>query len=195
MSPLGTEARVKQDTAAETSSDGIQRPETRKGALYERTKHVVGVSDMKISATPGDIIVTHALGSCLGIAIHDPVAEVGGILHVSLPLSSMAPEKAKANPCMFVDTGLPRFFREAYAAGAVKGRLVIKVAGGANLSNNCNDRFAIGKRNCVMLRKLFWQNGVLVDAEDVGGDIPRTMYLEVGTGRVWITVGGKARDL
>jgi len=195
MSPLGTEARVKHDTAAETSSEEIQRPETRKVARHERTKHVVGVSDMKISATPGDIIVTHALGSCLGIAIHDPVAEVGGILHVALPLSSMAPEKAKANPYMFVDTGLPRFFREAYAAGAVKGRLVIKVAGGANLSNSRNDRFAIGKRNCVMLRKLFWQNGVLVDAEDVGGDIPRTMYLEVGTGRVWITVGGKARDM
>ena len=190
-----TEARVKQDPAAETFSDGIEPSGSRKGALHERIKHVVGVADTKICATPGELIVTHALGSCLGIAIHDPVAQVGGILHVTLPLSFMAPDKAKANPYMFVDTGLPRFFREAYAAGAVKERLVVKVAGGANLSNDCSDRFAIGKRNRVVLRKLFWKNGILVDAEDTGGNGPRTMYLEVGSGAVWLTVARKRKDL
>ena len=158
-------------------------------------KHIVGIAEMKLSSEAGDLIITHALGSCLGIAIHDEVAGVGGVLHVMMPVSSINPEKAEKNPFMFVDTGVPAFFREVYAAGADKARLVVKVAGGANVQDSSSDRFAIGKRNCVMLRKLFWQNGVLVDAEDVGGDIPRTMYLEVGTGRVWITVGGKARDM
>ena len=46
----------------------------------------VGVSEMCISKNPGDIIVTHALGSCIGLAIHDPVAHVGGLLHYMLPL-------------------------------------------------------------------------------------------------------------
>ena len=186
---------MRQDPETETSSDEVQHPEPRRGALHERVKHVVGVADMKICATPGELVVTHALGSCLGIAIHDPVAQVGGILHVTLPLSSMAPDKAKANPYMFVDTGLPRFFREAYAAGAVKERLVVKVAGGANLNSDHNDRFAIGKRNRIVLRKLFWKNSILVDGEDVGGDSPRTMYLEVGSGAVWLTVARRRKDL
>jgi len=188
-------AKVKHDPAAETSSDEVQRPERSRGALHQRVKHVVGVADMKICTTPGELLVTHALGSCLGIAIHDPVAQVGGILHVTLPLSSMAPDKAKANPYMFVDTGLPKLFREAYAAGAVKERLVVKVAGGANLNNDRNDRFAIGKRNHVVLRKMFWKNSILIDAEDTGGNTPRTMYLEVGSGAVWLTVAGKRQDL
>ncbi len=83
---------------------------------------------MKLSVTSGDIIVTHALGSCLGVAVHDPVANVGGLLHAMMPEGRMSQEKAAANPFMFVDTGIPTFFRQLYDAGGVKNRLVVKVA-------------------------------------------------------------------
>ena len=111
------------------------------------------------------------------------------------PLSTINPEKSKANPYMFVDTGVPRFFRELYAAGAVKQRLVVKVAGGANVHNNGTDRFAIGKRNFIVLKKMFWKNGVLIEAKDVGGTCARTMHLEIGPGRVWLSTAGQAREL
>jgi len=76
-------------------------------------KHTVGVSDMKMSNAAGDVIVTHALGSCIGIAIHDPVAQVGGIVHYMLPLSKVDEAKAKKNPSMFGDTGIPQLFTKA----------------------------------------------------------------------------------
>jgi chemotaxis receptor (MCP) glutamine deamidase CheD len=57
-----------------------------------RVKYVVGVADMHIASTPGDVVVTHALGSCLGIAIHDPESQVGGILHVMLPMADLDPD-------------------------------------------------------------------------------------------------------
>jgi len=158
-------------------------------------KYLVGIADMKIATQPGDVIVTHALGSCLGITAHDPVAKVGGMLHVMMPMSNVNPEKAKTNPYMFVDTGVPAFFSEIYAAGGNKNRLVVKVAGGANVQRSDNDRFAIGKRNHVVLKKLFWKNGILIEAEDVGKDIARTMYLEIGSGRVWMTTGGVEKEL
>ena len=158
-------------------------------------KYIVGVADMKMASQEGDIIVTHALGSCLGITIHDAAAEVGGILHVMMPLSSTNPDKAKTNPCMFVDTGIPAFFREAYAAGAQKSRLVVTVAGGANVQNVGNDSFAIGKRNYTILKKILWKNGVMIAAEDVGGSHARTMYLEIGSGRVWLSTAGLAKEL
>jgi chemotaxis protein CheD len=150
---------------------------------------------MKASTAEGDLIVTHALGSCLGIAVYDPVAVVGGILHVMMPVSSINPEKAKANPYMFVDTGLPAFFKTIYGMGGEKKRLVVKVAGGANVQSNGNDRFAIGKRNYIMLKKVFWKNGVMIDAEDVGGNKARTMYIEIGSGRVWLANAGAEWDL
>jgi chemotaxis protein CheD len=150
---------------------------------------------MRISSQAGDVVVTHALGSCLGVAAYDSAAGVGGILHVMMPVSSINPEKAKANPYMFVDTGLPSFFKQLYAKGAEKKRLNVKVAGGANVQNSGTDRFAIGKRNYIMLKKVFWKNGVLIDAEDVGGSEARTMYMEIGTGRVWLANAGSEWDL
>jgi len=158
-------------------------------------KHLVGVADMKLSRQPGDIIVTHALGSCLGVTAHDPVAKVGGMLHVMMPISKVNPDKAKANPYMFVDTGVPAFFEQIYKAGGNKGRLVVKVAGGANVQKSTKDNFAIGKRNHVVLKKLFWKNGILIESEDVGKDTARTMYLEIGSGRVWLSVAGNQKDL
>lgn len=158
-------------------------------------KLIVGVADMKVSGQQGDVIVTHALGSCLGICAHDSRAGVGGLLHVMMPLSNINPEKAKTNPYMFVDTGVPAFFHRLYDAGATKGRLTVKVAGGANVQGNGNDRFAIGKRNFVVLKKVFWKNGVMIDGQEVGGAQARTMYLDIDSGHVWLSTAGQERDL
>jgi chemotaxis protein CheD len=158
-------------------------------------KYVVGVADMKLARDPGDVIVTHALGSCLGIAVHDPVTRIGGMLHVMMPLSNVNPEKAKVNPFMFVDTGVPLFFRSLFEAGVVKGRMIVKVAGGASIQEGKTDTFGIGKRNYTVLKKMFWKNGVLIEAEEVGGSCPRTMYLDVDTGRVTLNTAGKERQL
>lgn len=157
-------------------------------------RHVVGVADMKLATTKGDTIVTHALGSCIGLAIYDPVAHVGGILHYMLPESSVNPQKAAKNPWMFADTGIPQFFKRAYELGAVKSRLIIKVAGGAQLLDP-KEFFAIGKRNHMVLRKLLWKNGLMIRGESVGGTVSRTMYIEIGGGRVWISLGGKEETL
>ena len=150
---------------------------------------------MKIAVDDGDTIVTHALGSCLGISVHDPVSHVGGMLHVMLPQSAINVEKAAANPFMFVDTGVPAFFKEFYAHGGMRARMDVRVAGGANVQTGGEDRFAIGKRNYLTLRKILWKNGILIKAEDVGGAVPRTMYLEVATGHVWLSIGGNHVDL
>jgi len=158
--------------------------------------HTVGVGDMKVSAMRGDLIITHALGSCLGIAIHDPVACVGGLLHVMLPLSTIDPAKADRNPFMFVDTGFPRLLIDCFKAGAHKQRLEIWVAGGANSQHKEeNDFFQIGKRNLIILRKLLWKDGLLLKSYDVGGSNSRTMALEIGTGRVTIRSRGQIKDL
>lgn len=152
-------------------------------------KHIVGVSDMKMSNAAGDIIVTHALGSCIGIAIHDPVAQVGGIVHYMLPLSKVDEAKAQNNPYMFGDTGIPLLFKKAYDLGATKDNLRVIMTGGAQVFEK-KDFFAIGKRNIVIARKMFWKNNVLIAAEHIGGNIPRTLYLEIGSGYTYLTSTG-----
>lgn len=158
-------------------------------------KHVVGVAEIAISADPRDVLITHALGSCLGIAVHDANAGIGGLLHVMMPLSKINPEKAGANPYFFVDTGVPRFLDELYERGAHKRNLTVIVAGGAQVNSGDSDRFAIGKRNFVVFKKLLWKNGILIAAQDVGGDRARTMRLDIASGRVMLSSGSERWEL
>ncbi len=150
---------------------------------------VVGVADMKVSNEPGVVLVTYSLSSCIGLAIHDPVAQVGGMLHYMLPESSLDGRKAKKNPYMFGDTGIPALFRETYKLGAKKSRLRVIVVGGAQILDQ-KGLFNIGKRNYTVLRKLFWKNNVMTDFEEVGGNVNRTLKLEIKTGQAWLKVSG-----
>jgi len=156
-------------------------------------KQIVQVGDMKIGVK-GDEIVTHALGSCLGLMIYDPVAHVGGMLHAMLPLSKINPQKAETNPYMFVDKGVPILFKEVYGLGGKKERLIVKAAGcGSPIGKN--EMFKIGERNYTVLKKLLWKNGVLLKAEEIGGSISRTVYFDIFTGRVTIKSGRQERLL
>ena len=151
---------------------------------------VVGIGDCRLSKDVQDVLVTHALGSCIAVLIHDPVANVAGLLHYMLPESSLDPTKATSRPFMFADTGIPQLFKSAYQMGAVKSRLVVMAAGGAQMLSS-NGSFNIGSRNHMAMRKIFWKAGVIVHKEEVGGSSSRTVRIDVGTGRVQLRVAGE----
>jgi len=160
-------------------------------AANQTSRQVVGIADLKLSNRPGDILVTYALGSCLGVCIYDPVARVGGLLHAMLPSASADAGKGQRQPAKYVDSGVTTLFKEAYRLGARKERIVVKVAGGASVANRGEtDSFQIGKRNVVALKKLFWKNGVLIRGEDLGGNISRTVSLDVTSGEVKVKANG-----
>lgn len=165
-----------------------QQPMTAPGRL------VVGIADLQMTADPRALLVTYALGSCIGVTIFDPVARVGGMLHLMLPQASLSPEKAKNCPCMFADTGVPLLFTKAYELGAKKERMVVVAAGGAEILAD-EGHFKIGSRNRTMLRKLFWKNNVLIAAEDTGGTHSRTMTLCLADGRVTVKNKNEERTL
>nr|HPG72165.1 chemotaxis protein CheD [Syntrophales bacterium] len=121
---------------------------------------------------------------------HPPTAaKVGGLLHYMLPDSTLDAEKARETPGMFADTGIPLLFKSCYGMGADKKRMVVKVAGGASILDESNF-FRIGQKNIMAMRKLFWRNNILIDAEDTGKNFNRTVRLDVGTGRVFIKRAG-----
>lgn len=154
----------------------------------------VSVSEMQISNTPTDVLVTYSLGSCAGLSLYDPAAEVGGLIHCMLPLSKIDREKAKANPQMFVDTGVPDLLQNMFNLGAQRKRIIAKVAGCAQLLDE-KKLFRIGERNYTVLRKVLWKNDILIAAEDIGGSIPRTMFLYMETGVTILKVRGQEVEL
>jgi chemotaxis protein CheD len=150
---------------------------------------IVGVGDMRVSDNPDVVLTTYSLGSCIGLCIYDPSARVGGLLHYMLPESSIDAAKARNAPFMFGDMGIPLLFKESYRLGAQKNRLRVSVVGGAEILDQ-KGFFNIGKRNYTLLRKLLWKNNVMIDFEDVGGNVNRTLKLEVGTGTTWLKTSG-----
>lgn len=154
----------------------------------------VGMCEMAVSQDPGQTLVTYSLGSCLGIALYDPRAGVGGLIHCMLPLSTTDPDKAKAKPAMFTDTGFVALLTQLLEMGASKKNLIVKVAGGGAPMDS-NGRFKIGERNFAVLRKLLWKNQMLIEGEDVGGTKPRTMRLRMADGRVSISTGKEVNEI
>ena len=164
-------------------------------ALQSKTQNRVtlGLAEFASSRDPELTFITYALGSCLGVTVYDPVARIGGLLHVMLPTASVDSGKAKTRPGMFVDTGLPHLFHSAYRLGAVKSRLIVKVAGGATRLQTETQRIAA--RNVAAVRKVLWQNSVLISAADTGGTDPRTMSLRLSDGKVLIKTHQRSYQL
>ena len=158
-------------------------------------KTMIGLADMKFSNDPESILTTHSLGACIAVTLYDPEAKMGGILHFMLPESGMDPQKARKNPWIFADTGLPLFFQEAYRRGAEKKRILLRVVGGGEVMGDSR-YFNLGKKNYLALRKILWNHEFLIASEDVGGNLNRGVWLEVATGKVWvITSGDREREI
>ena len=157
-------------------------------------KLIVNVSDAKVSRGPASTLITYSLGSCIGVSLFDPVLQIGGMLHYQLPDSKLDPDKALKKPFMFADSGMRLLVRKLLSLGVHRKRLQVKVAGGAAIGGSPNG-FEIGKRNHLAIRKIAWREKLFIDAEDVGGSVPRNMSLDLDNGLVLIRANGEDRRL
>lgn len=155
---------------------------------------IVSVADAKISADPMATLATHSLGSCIGVCLYDAAIHLAGLLHYQLPESRQHPERAVQVPLMFADTGLATLLDSMKSYGATPSRMTVKIAGGAEMLNDAK-LFSIGRRNYTAIRKLLWQNGILITKEDVGGSAPRTLYFRVVDGSVTVKSKGNTYPL
>jgi chemotaxis protein CheD len=155
---------------------------------------VVGIADLAISDDAKVVLAAYSLGSCLGVAVYDPVAHVGGVLHTMLPDSDINREKAILKPGMFVDTGVPSLLAAAASLGAEARRLRIYVVGGAQIMDG-SSHFSIGRRNIEALKAVLGEQGLSIYAADVGGLPNRTLLLDMGTGVASLKVYGRTRDV
>lgn len=149
------------------------------------TQVLVNIGQYRVVKGKSDILVAQNLGSCLGLAAMDPVSKVFGMIHCLLPLSLKDPEKAKANPALYVDTGVPMLLEAMFDVGAKKSDLQIYIAGCGNSGKEI-DPFEIGHRNYTVFRKLAWKNALCTRGEHVGGSVPRTLVLDTLQERVFV---------
>lgn len=150
----------------------------------------VGMADLKLCKAP-DAITTLGLGSCVGIAIRDPMTKIGGLAHIMLPDSTQFANNG--NIPKFADTGVKELVRIIVAAGASRTRLVAKIAGGAQMFafQSKNDLTAIGQRNVDAVKKVLKELNIPILASDTGLNFGRTVEFFPETGDYVIKAVGK----
>lgn len=149
----------------------------------------IGISDLKVCRRP-DVLVTYALGSCVGICLIDSVAGVGGMSHIMLPDSTQAVNGASV-PMRFADTAIPMLVREMTMLGASRARLKAKIAGGAVMFATSSDRFNIGERNVNAVKDVLRREGIPIIAQDTGLDYGRTVFFYTDTGIMEVKAAAK----
>lgn len=150
----------------------------------------VGMADLKLCKAP-DAITTLGLGSCVGVALRDPVTKVGGLAHVMLPDSTQFADSK--NLAKFADTGTKELVRLMVGAGANKSRIVAKIAGGAQMFafGSKNDIVAVGDRNVAAVKKVLAELKIPILASDTGLNFGRTVIFHPETGDFVIKAVGK----
>ncbi|MDR7865481.1 MAG: chemotaxis protein CheD [Sporomusaceae bacterium] len=141
----------------------------------------VGMADYKVGREPASLI-SYGLGSCVGIALFDPVTKVGGLAHIMLPDSTQA--RSTENPAKFADTCLPLMLNDLVKMGAMRNRLQAKIAGGAQMFTfaNATDIMRVGERNSETVRVILKKLELRLIAEDCGGNYGRTVELKLDSG-------------
>ncbi len=151
----------------------------------------VGMADLKVCKSPNGV-TTLGLGSCVGIAIRDPASKVGGLAHIMLPDSTVI--RNNSNIPKFADTGIEALVKQVVAAGANRGRLVAKIAGGAKMfafSTN-SEMMGVGDRNVEAVRRKLQQLKIPILASDTGKNYGRTVIFYPETGDFIIRSVGKS---
>ena len=150
----------------------------------------VGMADLNVCVSP-DRITTLGLGSCVGIAVRDPVTKIGGLAHIMLPDSTTI--RNNSNIPKFADTGIEELVRQVTRKGANRSRQVEKIAGGAQMFgfNSNSEMVRVGERNVQATKKKLAQMRIPILAEDTGKNFGRTVIFYPETGDFVIRAVGK----
>ena len=150
----------------------------------------VGMADLQVCKSP-DALTTLGLGSCVGVALYDPVNKVAGLLHLMLPDSTQI--RNNENLAKFADTGIKELISRMTDLGAQKSRIVAKIAGGAQMfaMKSSNDMLRVGERNVEATKDNLRKYNIRLLVEDTGLNYGRTVEFYAETGAFVIKSVGK----
>ncbi len=144
---------------------------------------IVGMADLNTIKGSGTL-TTLGLGSCVGIALYDPIAKVAGLAHAMLP-SSKEIVNNNTNIAKFVDLATIKVTKDMIAKGAKQDRIVAKLAGGAQMFafGSAQQNMRIGDRNVTSAENILRRLGIKIISKDVGKTFGRTVELHVADGK------------
>jgi chemotaxis protein CheD len=150
-------------------------------------RRFVGIAELEVARAPATLTAL-ALGSCVGVILHDRIAKVGGLAHVLLPSASIGRARSDT-PGRYAPTAVTTLVEQLLELGAEHPRLTARLVGGASMFTALQPAgtIQIGERNVHAVREALHRHGIRNVGEVVGGDYGRSVDFDVETGRVVVT--------
>jgi len=161
------------------------------------TPHAVTIGEMVVSTNPVDVMVAYGLGSCVAVCLYDPVTRVGGMIHSLLPHSPNGSTSYDGPPAKFVNQGVPTLLGTLKEMGALRGRLVAHLCGGAQVLAipSRNSVLNVGDRNITAAEQQLADLGIKIKAQATGGTVGRTVRFYLQDGRVTVRSLGQSEEI
>ena len=129
--------------------------------------------------TQKPMILEAYLGTCVGVALYDPAAGVGGLIHLLLP-EPMSTEETD-QPEKYASTGFPLFLKALAGAGASVENMKACIAGGALVGplDDSDLELDIGGRTAERVMQIIAGEGIQVDKLETGGFFTCSLKLDM----------------
>jgi len=144
------------------------------------------MGEIVVSNDPNEELIALGLGSCIGLAIVDRTAGVGGLAHIVLPESN----DRSSQVGKFADTAVPELISRMHEAGAVQRRFETAIAGGARMFE-MSGGLDIGARNEAAVRSALAAAHLIVKAAKTGGTTGRTLKVTLSDLTVTVRSAGE----
>jgi chemotaxis protein CheD len=125
------------------------------------------------------------MGSCVGVALYDPGARVGGLAHVLVPTGGKGADER--GPAASPERAVAALLQAVAASGGEPGRCVAKLAGGGQAFEGVLGRGRsqpVGPQTAAAVRAELGRRGILVVAEAISPEPGRSMELDLASGTV-----------
>lgn len=149
----------------------------------------VGIADYKISVNPNGLL-TLGLGSCVGICLYDVKTRIGGMAHIMLPDSTEF-KVLKGSENKYADIAIPNMVKEMESMGCRRSNFRAVIVGGGNMFINSPipQEQGVGYRNQLSVKNILSSLSIPVVAQDLGGNIGKTVYFHLECGDVYVKKG------
>ena len=155
-------------------------------------KICVGIGELRVDRSPV-ILETRGLGSCVGVTLYDKTTKIGALCHIMLPNINIANEQEindRNTMFKYADYAIPYIINKMICMGSEKKDIIAKIIGGASMFRRKSNTLDIGNKNIEAVRSILKNNNIKVAAEEVGGEMGRTVIFDLNSGIVMIKIYG-----
>lgn len=145
----------------------------------------VGIGEYAISNDVTSSLITHALGSCVGVIMYCPLNHYAAMAHIVLP-SGDSTRLEERHAAYFADDFLPRMLTGFSSMSHCSWKYTkVTLVGGAD-SGAINDFFLVGQRNLKVIRDILDARNIAYNDEETGGRYSRTVRIHIKDGEIKI---------